>query len=150
MGRQTRLICAVAVVVGLVLFSVPAQAAPCSNTTISGNYVMTFGGVTASGSPVSALAGVVAGIEPFGILDLVVLRGSAVVNQRGSTINILQEEVHAPLFVHESCFLELTLVIEPLGSLLVVGFAHEAGRWFQFASLFDPAVQITGVAHRIE
>jgi hypothetical protein len=53
-------------------------------------------------------------------------------------------------FVHDTCFLELTLVIEPVGSLLFVGFVHDEGQWFQSSSLFGPAVQMTGVAHRIE
>jgi hypothetical protein len=137
---------AILLVAGVMLLGVGAEAASCSSATLSGSYVLTFGGVTASGAPVSGLAGVV--VEVVDIFLQGELRGSAVINQRGSTINILQEEVQGSFFVYEDCFLGMTLAIEPLGSLALVGFVHEDGRWIQFSSLFDPAVQITGVAHR--
>jgi hypothetical protein len=145
-----RIVWAVAVIVGLMLFRVDAQATSCFALYVGGSYILSFTGVVADGIPVTGLAGVDVMQFDYFPVSTGFLHGSSVINKRGLPINVSQEDVDGSLNVQDSCFLSLRLEIAPLGELNFIGFVHEEGRWFQFASLFDPAVQITGVAHRIE
>jgi len=138
-----RMILAVAAVVVGVGVASPAAAQTCSTFTLVGSFVMTIGGVNAAGRDVTMLASVSLGAT--NALGIGLMTGAMSVNERGSALQEVQIASTYQLF--PNC---VVYVFLPDGgrTATVTGVALDTARFIPLASVFDPAVQLTGSAQK--
>ena len=138
-----RMLLAVAAVVVGVGVTSPAAAQTCGTFTLAGSFIMTIGGVNAAGRDVTILASVALGAT--NALGVGPMTGAMSVNERGSA---LQEVPIASTYqIFANCVVYLFL---PDGgrTATLTGIALDTGRFIPLASVFDPAVQLTGTAQK--
>ena len=141
---RVRLIGVVAAVL-LLLPLTPAQALVCVNSSVSGTYVLTIGGIDAAGNAVSTLA-----VGTFSNGDANgngTISGTAIVNARGSSPT--SQALSGNYEILANCFITIRLQ-EQIGTTLringLTGFVSQSGALIIFASPFDGGVWLTGNA----
>lgn len=138
-----RMILAVAAVVIGVAVASPAAAQTCSTFTLAGSFVLAIGGVNAAGRDVTMLGSVTLGAT--NAVGVGLMSGAMSVNERGSALQEVQIASTYQLFAN--CVVYLFI---PDGgrTATVTGIALDTGRFLPLASVFDPAVQLTGTAQK--